>query len=82
MSSEGHVPYAHHDHDRLRAAYEEADGDIQAVAEQFPGVSADGIQKALVRAGIHDPVKYTSYVKLLEEMTVEEFDRIVHGGDA
>ena len=71
---------AHRDLERLREAYEEADGDLQTVSAKFPTVSKEAIRKALVRNGIHEPVEYTSYVTLLEEMSVEEFDRRV-GGD-
>ena len=65
---------AHLDLDRLRAAYEEADGDIPTVAAQFPA-SISAVRKVLIRNGIHEPADYTSYVTLLEEMSVEEFDR-------
>lgn len=74
---------AHLDIERLRAAYEDADGDIRAVAAQFPA-SISAVRKALIRNGIHEPSGYTSYVKLLEEMTVDEFDRRlaeINGGD-
>ena len=75
---------AHLDLDRLRAAYEEADGDIPTIATQFPA-SIAAIRKVLIRNGIHEPANYTSYVKLLEEMSVDEFDRRLaeaKGGDA